>query len=160
MFIVDSQDQQAIHTIFVTTHSHDDHQAFTRAFKKINPASRVELQSNSADLFSMLEFLRPDLLFLGMDLFAKSCLECIMDIRKDEKLADLPIVAFDDNARTSNVEAAYEMGADLFMVKSDNEHRFITTLGVLLQLDWTTPAVIKDMFRKQNKHGVFGAGIR
>lgn len=160
MFFVDSQDQQAIHTIFITTHNHDDQRAFSEALKKINPASRVEVLPNSDELFSMLEFLKPDLLLLGMDLFAKSCLECIIEIRKDPKLADMPVVVFDDHARTSNVEAAYEMGADLFMVKPDNEHRFITSLGVLLHLDWTSPAGIKDMFRRQDKPGVFGAGIR
>lgn len=160
MFFVDSQDQQAIHTIFVTTHNTIDQHAFREALKRINAASRIELQNNSSELFSMLEFLKPDILFIGMDLFSKSCLECIMDIRKDEKLADLPVVVFDDTARTSNVEAAYEMGADLFMVKPDNEHRFITSLGVLLHLDWTHPRGIKKMFQRQDRPGVFGAGIR
>ena len=160
MSFVDSKDQQAIHTIFITTHNQDDQRAFSDALKKINPGSRVGLQNNSTELFSMLEFLKPDILFLGMDLFGKSCLECILQIRKDPKLADMPVVVFDDNARASNVEAAYEMGADLFMVKPDNEHRFITSLGVLLHLDWTAPAGIKNMFRTADKLAVFGAGIR
>src|SRR5688572_17707957 len=106
---VDRKNQQAIHTIFVTDNDPYDRIVFSRCLKEISTYYSVEAIKCSSDLFSLLHYAKPDIIFLSMDLFSKSCLECLIEIRKDPTWAELPVIVYSSSDRTSNVASAYEL---------------------------------------------------
>ena len=144
--------QQAIHTIFVADNDPYDRISFSSCLKEINRHYTVESIKCSTDLFSLLDYVRPDILFLSMELFAQSCIECLISIRRNPAWSDIPVIVYSNSARTSNIAAAYELGADLFFIKPAAKEQLIELLKMVLALDWSSPHTLKESFKENGTY--------
>src|SRR5687767_4760179 len=110
--------QQAIHTIILADDDADDHLIFRDALKQVDPSKMLTIVNDGGELLSLLTHFAPDFIFLDLDMPCKNGLECLNEIRKNPLFEQLPIVVYSSTTRQNNVDVAYEMGADLFFVKS------------------------------------------
>jgi len=146
MTTTESMHQQAIRTIFIADDDTDDLLLFSDALERIDPAIKLENVRNGIELLSLLSHIKPDLLFLDLEMPGKNGLECMVEIRKAPQYINLPIVVFSSTSRPANIDTAYEMGADLFFVKPANYNDLVNSISSILKLDWSEPARIKENY--------------
>lgn len=155
MTSVDLTRQQAIHSIFIADDDSDDRLILAQALKEIDPAFKVESTENGNELMSLLSNLKPDFLFLDLEMPYKNGLECLKEIRSSPALADLPVVVFSSTSRPVNIDVAYEMGADLFFIKPSIFKTLVASVKAILALDWKHRSNIKEAFLQNGKYTAF-----
>lgn len=134
----------------------DDCEVFCSVVKDLAPTLKVECVSNGRQLMDLLTHYIPDILFLDLEMPYKNGLECLVEIRGNEHLKDLPVVAFSSTNRPANIQTAYEMGAHLFLLKSPSYAEFTAALkSILLNLDWREPDRIKEQYFINGRYTAF-----
>src|SRR5688500_2039708 len=106
-----------IQTIFIADDDSDDELLFRHALAEVEPSIKLEATKDGNELLSLLQNLKPDMLFLDLDMPTKNGLECLKAIRSNTVYIDLPIIVFSSTSRKANIDVAYEMGANLFFIK-------------------------------------------
>ncbi len=142
-------------SIFIADDDNDDLLFFKDALGKIDDSIKLETVSDGVSLLSLLSHLKPDLLFLDLDMPGKNGLECLLEIRSNPNLINLPIVVFSSTTRPANIETAYEMGADLFFIKPPNYNDLISSIRAILQLKWEIPSQVKDQYYVNGRYVAF-----
>lgn len=155
MTSVDLIRQQAIHTIFIADDDSDDRLILGQALREIDPDFKVESTENGNELMSLLSHLKPDFLFLDLEMPYKNGLECLREIRSNARLADLPVVVFSSTSRPVNIDVAYEMGADLFFIKPSIFKTLVASVKAILALDWKRRSTIKESYILNGKYTAF-----
>ncbi|MEI6948602.1 response regulator [Paraflavisolibacter sp. H34] len=135
---------RTVRTIFYADDDPDDVLVFREAMAQIDPSLKIHSVSTGDDLCALLRSLRPDLVFVDLDMPVKSGLECLVEIRQNPLFASLPVVIYSSSTRAGNIEAAYHLGADLFFIKPLSYSDLLVSLRGILQLDWRHPDRIKE----------------
>src|SRR3954454_22193073 len=89
----------AVRTIFIADDDNDDLLLFSEALAGIDASVKLEHVNNGIALLSLLTHIKPDLLFLDLDMPGKNGLECLVEIRKNALYESLPIVVFSSTTR-------------------------------------------------------------
>jgi len=147
--------QLPVHNIILAEDDEDDKYIFADALREINPGIKVEYVSDGNQLMALLENFLPDLLFLDLDMPHKNGLQCLVEIRGNEKLEHLPTVVFSSTTRPANIQTAYEMGAHLFLIKSSNFNDYKAALQSIMRLPWKTPEVIRKQYCINGRYTAF-----
>src|SRR5215204_4121612 len=144
-----------INTVILADDDIDDIDIFKEAIASINGNIKLEVVKNGKELMSLLNHMLPDLLFLDLEMPLKNGLECLVEIRGDEKLKDIPTIVFSSTTRQSNIQTAYEMGGHLFLVKSPVYNELTTAIKAVVSLDWSDPKAIKNQYCINNRYAAF-----
>jgi len=59
----------------------------------------------------------PDILFLDLNMPRKSGIECLLEIKKNDKLKQLPVIIFSTSADMNIVDLMYKKGATYYIQK-------------------------------------------
>ena len=148
----ENTDRIRIQTIFIADDDSDDELLFRHALSEVEPTIKLEATKDGNELLSLLQNLKPDMLFLDLDMPAKNGLECLKAIRSNPVYVDLPIIVFSSTSRKSNIDVAYEMGANLFFIKPSFYKDLVATLQLILQLNWAQPEQIKEKFYQNGNY--------
>lgn len=124
----------------------EDHQLFREALEEAAPFTTLSTSNNGSELMRLLQHYVPDFIFLDMDMPGLDGLQCLRHIRTTDLLRDVHVIMFSGGARPIKVEMAYEMGADLFIIKPGNFAELTGMLGRVLSLDWSAPATAKQQY--------------
>lgn len=133
----------------------DDRFLFKDIVQEYNPQLKVEFLSGGNVLMQFLKHFIPDLLFLDLEMPFKNGLECLVEIRESESLRHLPVIIFSSTTRQANIQTAYEMGANLFIIKSPIFSEYVASLRSVLNLDWSKPDVIKEQYCVSGRYIAF-----
>src|SRR5579872_1194402 len=79
----------------------------------------------------------PDIIFLDVNMPGKSGIECLEEIRSNPEWNHIPVIIQSFAGPTRDIEAAFNGGADLFILKSDFSTEFQEALKQILQRDWS-----------------------
>lgn len=142
-------------TLFHADDDCDDTLFFQEAITEINPRIKVHSISNGNELCEMLNILQPDIVFLDLDMPKKNGLECLKDIRNNPLYTTIPVIVYSSTTRSSNIETAYEMGADLFFIKPPVFEELRSSLRAILQLDWSNPSKVKELYHINGRYVPF-----
>lgn len=132
-----------IKLIFLADDDLDDLEIFQSVLKEVNPMLTLRHFANGLEVLRALTESMPDLLFLDLDMPKKNGMETLRDIRNNPHTAKLPVVVFSSSSRQSTIDTAYEMGADLFFVKSADYQRIVHCLEAIFELNWSDAECIK-----------------
>jgi CheY-like chemotaxis protein len=77
----------------------------------------------------------PDFIFLDLNMPRKNGLECLKEIRSNDKWKHIKVIVLSTSAHEVQVAAAYRDGADLFLTKGISYAHQKEVLGKCLQLD-------------------------
>ncbi|PBJ14401.1 response regulator [Flavobacterium sp. ACN6] len=69
------------------------------------------------DYLKKIKFKLPDVLFLDLNMPRKNGLECLAEIKNDEKLKELPIIIFSTSLDSEIVNNLYKKGASFYIRK-------------------------------------------
>lgn len=135
---------KAVRSIILAEDDIDDQNIFQIALQEVDPAINLDFVSNGKELTSLLQNTKPDLLFLDLEMPYKNGLECLVDIRDNPVLQNLPVVVFSSTTKPSNIQTAYEMGAHLFFIKPPVYQDYLSSIRAILSLDWTDPNAVRE----------------
>jgi DNA-binding response OmpR family regulator len=147
--------QQALQSIILAEDDPDDHDFFTEALNEISVSIKLVAVKNGEELMELLKHFLPDIIFLDLDMPYKNGLECIAEIRANHKLQKIPVVVFSSTTRPSNIDTAYEMGADLFFIKPSVYKDLVSSTKAILNLNWKEPSAVKEQYCINGRYVAF-----
>ncbi|RYZ19723.1 MAG: response regulator [Chitinophagaceae bacterium] len=109
---------------------------FERALRKVDPELYFTALYDGEHVSADLERLRPDLLFLDLTLPGKNGLDCLLELRAQDRFNHVRVIVYSNSVRMSDIAQAYERGADLFIVKPFSQSHLVNALEHVLQMNW------------------------
>lgn len=108
----------------------DEYVGFLRAVNKQSSDIQVMRLDNGYSLLNMLQTaIEPYAIFLDVNMPYKNGLHTLVEIRQMERFVYVPVIMFSKSDYTSNVDLAYEFGANFFIKKCLSEEKLSTILS-------------------------------
>jgi CheY-like chemotaxis protein len=100
----------------------DDRFFFDKVLKKLPLPTRLATVADGEKLMTYLSenyWDLPDVLFLDLNMPRKNGLECLVEIKNNEKLKDLPVVIYSTHLHEKDAGLLFEKGAHYYIRKTD-----------------------------------------
>jgi CheY-like chemotaxis protein len=132
---------QGPRNILLADDDDDDRLLFTDVVKEYSTGSNLTFAHNGEHLMTMLHSgARPDVLFLDLNMPLKNGIECLEEIRSDEKLKHLPVVIFSTSSHPGTITQMYEIGAHLYVRKPNDFNALRRVISEVLKKNWERPS--------------------
>lgn len=95
----------------------DDLEVFCEAVKTINAAYRCVVAENGAVALTMLDDLRPDLIFLDINMPVLDGKQTLQRIRRDSRFTSIPVCIYSTSASPREIDTFRKLGADEWLTK-------------------------------------------
>lgn len=110
----------------------DDRSLFTEAVKVISPDIKVTLADNEPSLLIFLDSeIVPEVIFLDVNMPVKSGLDCLRAIKSNINYINTAVVMYSTSNNIKDIDAAYNEGADFYLIKPSNYTLLIDILRSL-----------------------------
>lgn len=77
----------------------------------------------------------PDILLLDINMPVKNGLECLDSIRSEEKFKQLPVIMYSVSANKKDIDRAYELGANYYLVKPTSTEGLTHIMQKIFQMN-------------------------
>lgn len=78
----------------------------------------------------------PDLVFMDINMPYKDGLEALTEIRSYPQFRNLPLVIYSTTKNEASINACYEKGANLFVIKPDDFDEMMNVVKKVCTYDW------------------------
>ena len=120
--------------ILLADDDEDDRTLFTEAVKAISPDIKVTLAENEPSLLIFLDNeIKPEVIFLDVNMPLKSGLDCLRAIKSNMNYLNTSVVMYSTSNNMKDIDAAYEEGADFYIIKPSNYNSLIEILKALFE---------------------------
>lgn len=132
---------QAPEKILLADDDDDDRLLFTDVLREYSKDAQLSFAHNGEHLMSILRAEQlPDVLFLDLNMPLKNGIECLQEIRSDEKLKDLAVVIFSTSSHPGTINQMYDLGAHLYVRKPNDFNALRKAISEVLKKDWGQPS--------------------
>ena len=117
----------------------DDRNFFKDAFGEIKINTDVKLVKDGVELMEYLnqpDIVLPHILFLDLNMPRKNGLECLLEIKKIDRLKNIAIAIYSTSASDSDIEETFVKGANIYIKKPNDFEALKKTLSVVTTLNW------------------------
>jgi CheY-like chemotaxis protein len=87
-------------------------------------------------LFVELKKLVPDILFLDINMPCKDGLNCVVEIRQDNRYDNMPVIMLTGSNTNEHIDIAYSAGANLFVLKPASIKSLSKKLEEIFNINW------------------------
>jgi CheY-like chemotaxis protein len=125
--------------ILLADDDEDDRNFFKDALLEIKVKTKVTLANNGSELMKYLNDpgnRLPDIVFLDLNMPILSGLDCLTEIRKNNRLKDLTIAIYSTSSSDENIEEAFVLGANIYIKKPNDFEILKMILEHVITLDW------------------------
>ncbi|MBS7639835.1 MAG: response regulator [Candidatus Bathyarchaeia archaeon] len=112
------------YTILLVEDSMDDALITKRAMSKVNIMGRLIIVNDGEEALKLLrregeykDFTLPSLIILDLKMPKVNGFEVLRELRRDERLRVLPVIVFTSSDRSEDIELAYRLGCNSYIVK-------------------------------------------
>ncbi len=126
-------------TILLADDDLDDCEFFEEAMGELEQKTKLNCVHDGAELLAYLKkekSLKPDIIFLDINMPSIDGLECLKEIRKEKSMNDIPVVMFTTSTNPEHVITAYEKGANLFWSKPESHDELMSMTKKIFSLNW------------------------
>jgi two-component system, chemotaxis family, response regulator Rcp1 len=81
---------------------------------------------------------RPDIIFLDLNLPVKDGREVLSELKKDPNLRRIPVVVLTTSSREQDIDSAYDLNANCYIVKPIDFEQFCNTVKAIQNFWFTT----------------------
>ena len=98
----------------------------------------LEIASNGVALMKMLEDAKvlPEIIFLDLNMPLKNGMLCLHEIKAIPRYKNIKIIILSTSSHQDQIIAAYDKGADFYMVKLCNYNDFKNAVAACLYKNW------------------------
>ncbi len=117
----------------------DDRIIFKDAFKEVKVKTKVDVVKDGNELMNFLkgeENEIPDVLFLDLNMPCKTGIECLAEIKSDERLKDMAIVIYSTSASEKDIEDTFVKGANVYLQKPSDFGILKKLLSEVIIMNW------------------------
>ena len=125
--------------IFLADDDSDDRAMFGEVITEIDSSIQLTCAEDGKVLLQLLESNKsslPSLIFLDLNMPNKNGKECLDEIRKSERLRDIPIVIYSTSSSPKDIDDTFEKGANLYVRKPSSFNELQAITKEILLLDW------------------------
>jgi CheY-like chemotaxis protein len=129
----------------------DDRLFFTEAFDELKINTKVSTFNDGVELMNYLnnsDSILPNVLFLDLNMPKKNGVECLLEIKKNEKLNDIAIAIYSTSSSEEHIEETFINGANIYIKKPNDFEALKKILSEVVTLNWQyhTSGLNKDNF--------------
>ncbi|MFV8370249.1 response regulator [Flavobacterium sp. LB2R40] len=129
----------------------DDRLFFTDAFGELKINTKVNTFNDGVELMNYLnnsESILPNVLFLDLNMPKKNGVECLLEIKKNEKLNDIAIAIYSTSSSEEHIEETFINGANIYIKKPNDFDTLKKILSDIVTINWQyhTSGLNKDNF--------------
>ncbi|WP_026776738.1 response regulator [Polaribacter sp. Hel_I_88] len=129
----------------------DDRLFFTEAFEELKINTRVSTFNDGVflmDYFNSKDAILPEVLFLDLNMPRKSGLDCLKELRANQKFKDIAIAIYSTSSSEEDVENTFVLGANIYIKKPSDFKSLKKVLSDVVTLNWQyhTNGLNKDNF--------------
>jgi CheY-like chemotaxis protein len=130
-------------SIFLIDDDKDDQFLFRYALKEISSSIRCTHASDGLTALKTLDSLEelPDLIFLDLNMPIMHGFECLEQMKKNTRIANIPTVVFTTSNNPSDIKRARELGARGYFCKPMDFIQLISHLKEVLSTDFVDVSV-------------------
>jgi CheY-like chemotaxis protein len=125
--------------IFLAEDDQEDRELFGEALKGMPGKVKLSTAKDGIELLSMLAQSHnnlPDLIFLDLNMPKKDGHQCLVEIKNDSLLQQIPVIIYSTSARPEQINSTYKDGANLYIAKPDSFNKLKLILENVVSLDW------------------------
>ena len=143
-------EQEYIH-IILADDDEDDRMFFTDAFDELNINTKVQTFINGVELMNYLNdenCILPNVLFLDLNMPKKNGIECLLEIKENERFNDIAIAIYSTSSSEEHIEETFVNGANIYIKKPNDFANLKKVLSEVVTLNWQyhTSGLNKDNF--------------
>lgn len=129
----------------------DDRLFFTDAFDELKINTRVNTFKDGLELMNYLNDVNsvlPNILFLDINMPKKNGVECLLEIKKNERFRDIAIAIYSTSSSEEHIEETFVNGANIYIKKPNDFQTLKKILSDVVTLNWQyhTSGLNKDNF--------------
>lgn len=129
----------------------DDRSTFIEAFEELKIQTKVDVYKDGVALMEALKASNsslPNILFLDLNMPKKSGLECLNEIKSDERFKDIAIAIYSTSASEEDIENTFVSGANVYIKKPNDFNKLKKILSDVVTMNWQyhTDGLDKDNF--------------
>ncbi|QTD36496.1 response regulator [Polaribacter batillariae] len=129
----------------------DDRLFFEEAFEELKMNTKVKTCNDGVELMDYLNNETnslPNILFLDLNMPKKSGIECLLEIKNNERFKDIAIAIYSTSASEEDIENTFVMGANIYIKKPDDFKKLKKILSNVVTINWQyhTNGLNKDNF--------------
>ncbi|QHI34980.1 Response regulator rcp1 [Kordia antarctica] len=142
--------QDYIH-IVLADDDEDDRLFFTDAFDELKMTTKVNTYNDGVHLMDYLnsdEAILPNVLFLDLNMPRKTGMECLKEIKANDKFKDIAIAIYSTSASEEDIENTFVYGANIYIKKPNDFKKLKKALAEVVTINWQyhTSGLNKDNF--------------
>ena len=143
-------DKDYIH-IILADDDEDDRMLFTDAFEELKINTKVNTFNDGVELMNYLNnpnAILPHVLFLDLNMPKKNGIECLYEIKSNDKFSDIAIAIYSTSSSEEHIEETFVQGANIYIKKPSNFATLKKVLSEVVAINWQyhTSGLNKDNF--------------
>jgi CheY-like chemotaxis protein len=121
-------------TILLVEDDIEDQAFFIEALAQVAPESLFEVANNGIDALYKLKNtrIRPDIIFMDVNMPHMDGIDCLKEIMRDDKIKDIPVIMLTSSVK--DVELTRELGAKAFIEKPNDSKTLSERLKEFVKL--------------------------
>ena len=125
-------------TILIVDDDPDDLWLFCEALHEIDPSYRCLTALNGIEALQLLENLvvAPDFIFIDLNLPFMSGRECLIELKKTPRLANIPVIIYSTSKLKTDIDEVYKLGAVFFLTKPNSFQDIVKKVSAILAGKW------------------------
>ena len=135
--------------IFLAEDDADDRMFFEDALNEVDIPTQLTISNNGLELMSNLDILTvhppPDVIFLDLNMPFKNGLECLKEMKNEEKLKDIFVAIYSTSDHENDVDETFKNGANIYITKPND----FSKLKQVLEKAVTTASQYRDSIMKR-----------
>lgn len=117
----------------------DDRLFFREAFEEIKIDYKLSMFNDGEQLMEYLNVPsneQPDVIFLDLNMPRKSGLECLREIRADERLKKISVAIYSTSSSEQDIEDTFVNGANVYIKKPNDFNMLKKILSDVVHINW------------------------
>ncbi|MFN3754933.1 response regulator [Flavobacterium sp.] len=137
--------------IILADDDEDDRLFFTDAFDELKISTKVNTFNDGVELMNYLnqpEAILPNVLFLDLNMPRKNGIECLDEIKQNDRFNDIAIAIFSTSSSEEHIEETFVRGANIYIKKPSDFATLKKVLSDVVTINWQyhTSGLNKDNF--------------
>lgn len=137
--------------IILADDDEDDRLFFTDAFSELKIKTKVDTFKDGVELMNYLndpEAILPNVLFLDLNMPKKNGIECLHEIKSNNRFKDIAIAIYSTSSSEEDIEETFVCGANIYIKKPSDFNTLKKVLSDVVTINWQyhTSGLNKDNF--------------
>ncbi|MEO5776500.1 MAG: response regulator [Flavobacterium sp.] len=125
--------------IILADDDEDDRLLFTDAFEELRINTKVNTFNDGVELMDYLnspDAVLPNVLFLDLNMPKKNGIECLYEIKQDDRFSEIAIAIFSTSSSEEHIEETFIQGANIYIKKPSDFATLKKVLSDVVTINW------------------------